>query len=66
MVSIWVPYGRGVLTDGCNRYCWNGTEEDEMVQDLITGADASVRILYKGSRIVGIAQSAFKNGHLKI
>jgi hypothetical protein len=52
MVSIWVPCAHEVLTDGCNRYCWNGTEEDEMVEDFITGADASVGILYRRSRIV--------------
>ena len=34
------------------RNCWNRTEEDEMVEDFVTGADASVGILYKGSRIV--------------
>jgi len=34
------------------RNCWNGTEEDEMVEDFITGANASVGLLYKGSRIV--------------
>lgn len=34
---------------GC-RHCWNGIEEDEMVEDFITGANASVGILYKGSR----------------
>lgn len=61
MVGIWVPF-RGVLTDACNRYCWNGTEEDEMVEDFITGANASVGILYKRSRTVGIVEPAFEIG----
>jgi hypothetical protein len=35
-----------------NRNCWNRTEKDEVVEDFVTGANASVRILYKRSRIV--------------
>ena len=36
------------------RHCRNGTKKDEVVEDFVTGANASVGILYK-SHGVGIA-----------
>lgn len=33
-----------------NRYCRNGTEENEVVEDFVTGTNASVGFLYEASR----------------
>ena len=49
-----------------DRSCWGGTEEDEMVEDFVTGANASVGNITKVTRLVHIAWQAFRVGHLKI